>query len=257
MKIAVCIKRVPDTTAKVRVAADGKSVDPAGVEWVISPYDEIALEAALKLKEGGKAEKVTVLCLGPKEATKELRTALAMGADDAVLLVDGGGERDAASTAAALAGEAKALGADLLLFGWKAIDTDQAAVPHLAAAVLDRPCVSFVTRVEAGVTKVEAGVGRLLCHREVEGGTEVLEVPLPCVLTAQKGLAEPRYASLKGIMAAKKKPLVEKPAPAAAASLRTESLSLPAERPPGRIVGKGVEAVPELVRLLKDEAKLL
>ncbi|MCK6481688.1 MAG: electron transfer flavoprotein subunit beta/FixA family protein [Planctomycetes bacterium] len=250
MKIAVCIKRVPDTTAKVRIAADGKTVDPAGVEWVIGPYEEIALEAALKLKEAGKAEKVTVLCLGPKEATKELRTALAMGADDAVLLVDGGGERDAAAVAGALAAEAKGLGADLLLFGWKAIDTDQASVPHLAAAILERPCVSFVT-------KLEAGDGRLLCHREVEGGTEALEVPLPCVLTAQKGLAEPRYASLKGIMAAKKKPLVEKPAPAAAAAVRTERLSLPPERPPGRILGQGVDAVPELVRLLRDEAKLL
>ena len=250
MKIAVCVKRVPDTTAKVKIAADGRSVDPAGIEWVISPYDEIALEAALQLKEAGKAGKVTVLCLGPKEATKELRTALAMGADEGVLLVDGGGDRDAAAVAAALADEAKALGADLVLFGWKAIDTDRAAVPHLAAARLERPCVSFVT-------KIEAGDGRLLCHREVEGGTEVLEVPLPCVMTAQKGLAEPRYASLKGIMAAKKKPLVEKPAPAAAAAVRTEALALPAERPPGRIVGQGVEAVPELVRLLRDEAKLL
>jgi len=250
MKIVVCLKRVPDTTTKVKVAAGGTAIDPAGVEWVIGPYDEIALEAALRLKEAGKAEKVTVLCLGPKEATKEVRTALAMGADDGVLLLEGGGERDAASTAAALAGEAKALGADLLLFGWKAIDTDAASVPHLAAAALERPCVSFVTRIEAGE-------GRLTCHREVEGGTEVLEVPLPCALTAQKGLAEPRYASLKGIMAAKKKPLVEKPAPPAAAGVRTESLALPPERPPGRIVGQGVEAVPELVRLLRDEAKLL
>ena len=250
MKIAVCIKRVPDTTTKVRIGADGKSIDPAGVEWVIGPYDEIALEAALQLKEGGKAEKVTVLCLGPKEATKEVRTALAMGADDGVLLVDGGGERDAASVAAALAAELKASGAELVLFGWKAIDTDQASVPHFVAAALDRPCVSFVTKVQ-----VEGG--RLAVHREVEGGTEVLEVPLPCVLTAQKGLAEPRYASLKGIMAAKRKPLLEKPAPAAAAVLHTVRLDLPAARPPGRIVGQGAAAVPELVRLLKEEAKLL
>ena len=216
MNVAVCIKRVPDTTTKVRIGADGKSIDPAGVEWVISPYDEIALEAALQMKEGGKAAKVTVLCLGPKEATKEVRTALAMGADEGVLLVDGGGERDAASVAAAL----------------------------------ERPCVSFATKIAV------EGSG-LLVHREIEGGTEVLQVPLPCVVTAQKGLAEPRYASLKGIMAAKKKPLAEKPAPAAAANLRTLGLALPPARPPGKIVGKGAEAVPELVRLLKEEAKLL
>jgi electron transfer flavoprotein beta subunit len=250
MNIVVCIKRVPDTTTKVRVGSDGRSIDPAGVEWVIGPYEEIALEAAIQLKEGGKAAKVTVLCLGPKEATKEVRTALAMGADEGVLLVDGGGERDAASTAAALAAELKALGAELVMFGWKAIDTDQAIVPHLVAAALDRPCISFVTKLA-----VEGGA--LAIHREVEGGTEVLQVPLPCVVTAQKGLAEPRYASLKGIMAAKRKPLAEKPAPAAAAALRTLKLDLPAARPPGKIVGQGAAAVPELVRLLKEEAKLI
>jgi len=250
MKIAVCLKRVPDTTTKVRVGADGKSIDPAGVEWVISPYDEIALEAGLQAREAGKAEKVIALCLGPKEAAKEVRTALAMGADEGVLLLDGGGERDAASTAAALAGELGALGAELVLFGWKAIDSDQAAVPHLVAAALDRPCVSFVTKMAF------EGAG-LVLHREVEGATEVVAAPLPCVVTAQKGLAEPRYASLKGIMAAKKKPFAEKPAPAAAATVRTTRLEPPPARPPGRIVGQGTAAVPELVRLLRDEAKLL
>ena len=250
MKIAVCLKRVPDTTTKVRVGADGRSIDPSGVEWVISPYDEIALEAALQAREGGKAEKVIAIALGPKEAAKEVRTALAMGADEGVLLVDAGGERDAAATASALAAEVAAAGADLALFGWKAIDSDQAAVPHLVAAALDRPCVSFVTKMAF------EGDG-LVLHREVEGATEVVAAPLPCVVTAQKGLAEPRYASLKGIMAAKKKPLAEKPAPAAAAAVRTVRLEPPPARPPGRIVGQGVDAVPELVRLLKDEAKLI
>jgi electron transfer flavoprotein beta subunit len=250
MKVAVCIKRVPDTTTKVRIGADGKSIDPAGVEWVISPYDEIALEAAIKLREEGKAEKVTVLCLGPKEATKEVRTALAMGADEGVLLVDGGGERDAPAVAAALAAELNAVGAELVLFGWKAIDSDQATVPHLVAAALERPCIGFATKLSVDGTA-------LTIHREIEGGTEVLQASLPCVVTAQKGLAEPRYASLKGIMAAKKKPLAEKPAPAAAASLKTVRLELPPARPPGKVVGQGTAAVPELVRLLRDEAKLL
>ena len=250
MKIAVCLKRVPDTTTKVRVGADGRSIDPSGVEWVISPYDEIALEAALQAREAGKAEKVIAIALGPKEAAKEVRTALAMGADEGVLLVDGGGERDAAATAAALAAEVSAAGADLALFGWKAIDSDQAAVPHLVAAALDRPCVSFVTKLAF------EGDG-LVLHREVEGATEVVAAPLPCVVTAQKGLAETRYASLKGIMAAKKKPLTEKPAPAAAAAVRVVRLEPPPARPPGKIVGQGVDAVPELVRLLKDEAKLI
>jgi electron transfer flavoprotein beta subunit len=248
--VVVCLKRVPDTTTRVRVAADGRSLDPAGVEWVISPYDEIALEAALQAKEAGKAAKVTVLCLGPKEATKEIRTALAMGADEGVLLLDGGAPRDAAGTAAALAAEIGTLGAEVVLCGWKSIDADQAAVPHLVAAILDRPCVSFAT-------KIAWEVGGLAVHREVEGAIEVVAVPLPCVVTAQKGLAEPRYAGLKGIMAAKKKPLAEKPAPAAAPGLETLGMAPPPARPPGRIVGQGVDAVPELVRLLRDEAKLL
>ncbi len=250
MKIAVCMKRVPDTAAKIRIGGDGKGIDAAGVEWVISPYDEMALERAIQLREAGAATAVAVLCLGPKEATKEVRTALAMGADEGLLLVDGGGERDARSTADALATAVREAGADLVLFGWKAVDTDAAAVPHLVAAALDRPCISFVT-------KLEVANGRVTCHREIEGATEVIEVPLPCVLTAQKGLAEPRYASLKGIMAAKRKPLVEKPAPAAAATVTTLRLELPAERPAGRIVGQGAEAVPELVRCLREEAKLL
>ncbi len=250
MKVAVCIKRVPDTTARIRVAADGRTIDPAGIEWILSPYDEIALERALQLREKGLAEKCVAVCLGPKEASKEVRTALAMGADEGLLLVDSGGERDAASTAGALAQALREIGPDLVLFGWKAIDTDQAAVPHLVAALLERPCVSFVTKLD-----VEGG--KLLLHREVEGGTETLEATLPCVVTAQKGLAEPRYASLKGIMAAKKKPLVEKPAPAASAQVRTVRLEPPPPRPPGRVVGTGAGAVPELVRLLHEEAKVL
>jgi electron transfer flavoprotein beta subunit len=250
MKIAVCLKRVPDTTARIRIGADGRTADGAGIEWIIGPYDEMALERALQLKEAGVATNVTVLCLGPKEATKELRTALAMGADEALLLVDAGGERDARSTATALAGALKEMAADLVLFGWKAIDTDQAAVPHLVADLLDRPCITVAT-------KIEVSGGTVTCHREVEGALEVVESPLPCIVTAQKGLAEARYASLKGIMAAKKKPLVEKPAPVVPSQVSTVSLRLPAERPAGRIVGTGVEAVPVLVRLLKEEARLL
>jgi electron transfer flavoprotein beta subunit len=250
MKVVVCLKRVPDTTTKVRIAADGRSLDATGVEWILGPYDEIALERALQLREAGAATRVTALCLGPKEASKEVRTALAMGADDGLLLVEAGGDRDAASVAAALAGALAELAPDLVLLGWKAIDSDAASVPALVAEALGRPCVTFAT-------KLEPEAGGLRIHREIEGGTEVVSVPLPCVVTAQKGLAEPRYASLKGIMAAKKKPLVEKPAPAAAAAARTLRLELPPVRPAGRIVPGGVAAVPELVRLLREEARLL
>ncbi|MHC4821562.1 MAG: electron transfer flavoprotein subunit beta/FixA family protein [Planctomycetota bacterium] len=250
MKVAVCLKRVPDTTTKIRMGGDGKSIDPAGVEWIISPYDEIALEAAIQLKEAGKADSVVAICLGPKEATKDVRTALAMGADEGVLLVDDGNPRDGLSIAKALAGAVNESGADLVIFGWKAIDTDRAAVPHLLANEMDRPCITFVT-------KFEVEDGKVTAHREIEGATEIVEASLPCVLTAQKGLAEPRYASLKGIMKAKKKPLAESPAPEAASTVRTVSLELPPVRPEGRIVGEGADAVPALIQALQDEAKLL
>jgi len=247
MKILVLLKRVPDTASKIAVA--GNAIDPAGIEWVVSPYDEIAVEMAIKLKESGAAEKVTVLTLGPKEATKEIRTALAMGADEGVLLVDDGGTRDASSTAAALAGAVKEQAPDLVLAGWKAVDTDDATVPHLVAGELGLPCVTLAV----GLSVAD---GKATVQREVEGAEEVLEVPLPAVVTAQKGLAEPRYTSLKGIMMAKKKPLTEQPAPAADAKVRIVAMELPAPRAEGRVLGEGVEVVPELVRLLSDEQKL-
>ncbi len=249
MKILVLLKRVPDTAAKIRVAPDGQRIDPAGVEFVISPYDEIAVEQAIRLKEAGGAT-VHVLCLGPKEATKEIRTALAMGADEGTLLVDDLPGRDAASTAEALAEAAGKIGADLVLAGMKAVDSDDGAVPHLLAARLGMPCVTMVT-------KFEAGPGGLTLHREVEGAVEVVSVKLPAVVTAQKGLAEPRYTSLKGIMLAKKKTIAEAPAGRSAPRIRLVSLTPPPARKEGRIVGQGAAAVPALVKALSEEQKLI
>ena len=249
MKIAVCVKRVPDTEARIKVGPDGKHIDPSGVDTILAPYDEIALEKAIQLKEAGAAEEVVVVSLGPAEATKEVRTALAMGADRGVLLVDGD-PRDASATAAALAAELKEIGADLVLCGWKAIDTDASQVPFFVAHALDVPIVSYVVSVE-----IEDG--KAVVKREVEGTTQVLEVTLPAVLTAQKGLAEPRYASLKGIMMAKKKPLDQKEAPAVEGLVETLKMEPPPPRPEGRIVGEGAEAVPALVDALQNEAKVL
>ena len=249
MHIAVLLKRVPETTARVRPAAGGKSVEVQGGESILSTYDEIALERAIQLREAGTATRLTAVCLGPADATKELRKALAMGADDAVLLVDKEPFRDAASSAAALAACVKELGAQAVFCGWKAIDDDSGVVGGYVAALLGWSYASFAMKID-----VEGG--KLVVHREVEGATQVVEVPLPAVVTAQKGLAEPRFASLKGIMAAKKKPLVEK-APAAANGSELAAYTPPPDRPPGRIVGEGAAAVPELVRILKDEVHAL
>jgi len=249
MKIFVCIKRVPDTAARIRVAGDGRSIDPAGLKYIISPYDEFAIEAALRLKEKRGAGEVVALTVGPAAAAEQLRAALAMGADRAVLLKAEPGW-DGLETARVLAAELKDAGADLVLFGMRAVDADQQQVGPMVAELLGLPCATVVAEIDADGAAV-------VCHREVEGGIEVLEAQLPAVVTMTKGPHEPRYASLKGIMAAKKKPLEEKDAQIAAGRIRLEKLALPPERKEGRIVGNGADAVPELVRLLREEAKVI
>lgn len=249
MNILVLLKRVPDTASKIKVAADGMAIDPAGVEFVINPYDEIAIEQAIQLKEAGGG-KITVLCLGPNAATKEIRTALAMGADEGILLVDETPGRDAVSTAKALAAAAKDIEFDLVLAGWKSVDTDDGAATHFLAAELGLPCVTMIT-------KLETGDGQVVAHREVEGVTEVVEVKLPAMLTCQKGLVEPRYTSLKGIMMAKRKKIDERAAEAGEPKIRIRTMTPPPPRPAGRIVGEGADAVPALIQALSDEQKLL
>jgi electron transfer flavoprotein beta subunit len=187
MELIVCMKRVPDSAAKIRVAADAKGIDESGVEYVISPYDEIALECAIQIKEkqGGT---VTVVCLGPPAATKEIRQALAMGADKAIHIKDPGGSRGPLGVSKVLAETLRGRAFDALFFGKQAIDSDNCAVGIMVAQLLDLPVVSLVTKVE-----LEDGKGSV--EREAEGGTEVVEVKLPAVFTAQRGLVEPRYPS--------------------------------------------------------------
>lgn len=249
MNIIVCIKRVPETEARIRIADGGAGIDPAGLKYIVSPYDEYALEAALRLKEAAGQGEVAALTLGEPAAAEQLRSALAVGADRAVLLKGSPG-MDGLASAHALAAELKDAGADLILFGMKAVDDDQQQVGPMVAELLGLPCITVAA-------ELEVKDGQVVCHREVEGGYEVVEAPLPAVVTVTKGKTEPRYASLKGIMAAKRKPLEEKEAQAGEERIRVLGLSYPPERPPGRVVGEGPDAVPELVRLLRDEAKVL
>lgn len=249
MKTVVCIKRVPDTEARIRVASDGASIDQAGLKFIVSPYDEFAVEAALRLRDAAGGGETVVLTLGEAAAGEQLRSALAMGADAAIRL-DGSGSLDGLSVARVLASELESLGADLILFGMKATDDDQQQVGPMVAELLGLPCVTVVS-------EVQGEEGKAVCHREVEGGTEVVEVDLPAVVTVTKGPYEPRYPSLKGIMAAKKKPLEEKPVDVPPSRIRARRYSEPPPRPDGKVVGEGPEAVPELVRLLRDEARVL
>jgi electron transfer flavoprotein beta subunit len=249
LKTVVCIKRTPDTEAKIRLADGGGSIDPEGVKFIISPYDEFAVEAALQVKEAAGDGDVVLLSLGGEDTKETLRQGLAMGADEAVLL-KGDAALDGLATAKALAAELKDMAPSLILFGMKAADMDQQQVGPMTATLLGLPCATAVSEFELSGSTVT-------CHREVEGGSEILEMDLPAVVTMTKGKFEPRYASLKGIMAAKRKPLEEKDGQVGDVRLSVTQLSYPPERPAGRVVGEGPDAAGELVRLLREEAKAL
>jgi electron transfer flavoprotein beta subunit len=249
LNIVVCVKRTPDTETRIRLGEDGASIDPSGVKFIISPYDEFAIEAALQVKEAAGEGEVVLLSMGNDETQETLRQGLAMGADRAVLLKGESGV-DGLAVAKALSAELEGMESSLILFGMKGADMDQQQVGPMAATLLGLPCVT-------GVSGFEMGDGKVTCRREVEGGTEVLEMDLPGVITLTKGKFEPRYASLKGIMAAKRKPLDQKEAQGGESRLVIRKLAYPPERPAGRIVGEGAEVAGELVRLLREEAKAL
>ncbi len=246
----VCIKQVADTETRVKVGADGRTLDPAGVTWILNPYDEFALEQALQIREKLGAGEVVVMSLGGAGVQTTLRNALAMGADRAIHLKSDTVQPDPLAVATALAAELRGLQPGLVWFGKQAVDDDQAQVGPMVAEMLGLPCVTVAAHMEFDGSKA-------VVEREIEGGREVVELDLPAVITAHKGLNQPRYASLKGIMAAKKKPIDEKPAALPEATLEIVAMALPQARAGGRVVGTGVDAVAELVRLLRSEAKVI
>lgn len=249
MKILVCMKQVPDSETRVKIAADGKSIDLAAVNMVINPFDEFAIEEGIRIKEKSGGE-VTILTLGAEKAESDIRKALAMGADKGILLkTEAGFNGDVAH---ALSEEIKAGSYELILLGKQAIDDDSAQMAQMLAEKLDMPCVTNVIKFE-----LQSDGKTCLVEREVEGGREQVECALPAVIGTQKGINEPRLPNMKGIMAAKKKPLEKKDPVIIPSSYEIISLELPPARAAGKIVGKGAEAVPELVRLLHEEAKLI
>jgi len=250
VKIVVCIKRVPDTEARIRVLGAGANIDVAGLKYVISPYDEFALEGALRVKEAGSDVEVVAVSLGDHAAAEQLRTALAMGADRAVL-VRGESPPDGLAVAKTLAAAVREESPDLLLFGIKSADQDQQQVGPMVAELLEMPCVSAVSSFQLADGSVRA-------DRELDGAVASYEASLPCVLTITKGEYEPRYPTLRGIMAAKRKPLEEVEAVGVEARVRVLSLEPPPERPPATILDGGVdEVVSDLVQRLRREAGVL
>ena len=248
MKIAVCVNHVPDSETRVKIDAGGLSIDRTGINYMMSPYDEVAVEEALQMRDKFKGE-VTVLSLGSDKHKETLRKALAMGVDKALLLKDDM-VRDSYGVAVGLAAALKPLGPDVILFGKQSIDYDDAQVGILVAEMLGLPSVGVVT-------KIDVQDGKAVCVREIEGGHETVETRLPSVFLAQKGLNEPRYPSLKGIMAAKNKPIEEHTAAPAERVVEIQAMRKPPAKAAGRIVGTDKTAVPELIRLLHEEAKVL
>jgi len=250
MKIAVCIKRTPDSESRFKIAASNTAIDETGLKFDIDDFASYAVEVALQLNEKQGPGETVVVAVGPDTVQETLRKAMSMGADRAVQLKSDAIPYDGLAVAKALAAELKAGNFDLVLFGKHAFDTSAGVVGTAVAELLGIPCVT-------AATKLEIANGRGLARRELEGAAEMLEFPLPAAVTIDEGIARPRYPSLKGIMAAKKKPLETKPAQLGAVRVTVKTMELPPERPAGRIIGEGTAAIPELIRLLQTEAKVL
>lgn len=250
MKIAVCIKRTPDSESRFRIASSGTAIDESGLKFDIDDFAGYAVEAALQINEKQGGGETVVIALGPDSVQETLRKALSMGADRGVHLKADAVPVDGLAVARALAAELTSGSFDLILFGKHAFDTGAGVVGTATAELLGLPCVTAASQLA-----VESGKGT--ARRELEGAAELVEFPLPAVVTIDEGVARPRYPSLKGIMAAKKKPLESRPAQLGTIRVSVRAAALPAERPAGRIIGEGVAAVPELVKLLQTEAKVL
>jgi len=249
LKVLVPVKRVVDYNVKIRVHADGSGVDLANVKMSMNPFDEISVEAAVRLKEEGKAEEIVVVSIGPAKSEETLRTALAMGADRAVLI-----ETDEVVEPLAVAKLLKAI-ADaekpgLIIVGKQAIDDDSNQTGQMLAALLGAAQATFASKID-----VEGAVAKVT--REVDGGLQTIEVKLPAVVTTDLRLNEPRYASLPNIMKAKKKPLEKKSPADFGVDLVPRIKVLKTEEPSGRKSGIKVKSVAELVEKLKTEAGVL
>ncbi len=262
MNLVVCVKQVPSSEARVAVSGDGRSIDRSGLEMVVNPYDEYAIEEALRTREkfGGT---VTVLCLGPAKAEEALRTCLALGADRAQIIKEEALlGADFLGVARILAAAIRPLAPDLIFCGKVSIDVENHGVGVALAELLGLPHVSVLSKLEW------VDETHLTAHREIEGATEVVDVELPAVLTANKGLNDPRYPSLPGIMKAKKKPIEELTAAsigldpamvgAQAAGLVATKLEPPPSRAEGKtFTGEARESVRAVLTALREERKLL
>lgn len=257
MKIFVCVKQVPDTETKIKIAGDGKSIDLSSIKWVLNPYDEYAIEEGVKLRDANPGSQLWVLSIGPKKRVIEsIRTALAMGADEGIV-VDGPENMDPFTTAQALASVIKQEGGAKVIFTGKlSIDDNAASVPQMLAELLEIPHATVIS-------KFNLNDDHILVERDIEGGAkEIIQIKAPGLIAANKGLNMPRYASLPGIMKAKKKVIKELDLAGLGFELKPTTkviaLELPAEKPPVKILSGDLgQQVNSLIIALRDEAKVL
>lgn len=255
MKIAVLIKQVPDTETKIKTKADGSGIEGEGVKFIVGPYDEFAIEEAIKTKEKNAGSEVTVISLGPVRAVEAIRTALAMGCDKAIHIDDENSNPDSYLSAKVLAKAIQDKGFEIVFTGKQAIDLDNGQTTQQVAEFLGWPQVTILE-------KLEIAGGKATATRRISGAKEVYEVALPAIFGCEKGLNTPRYASLPGIMKAKTKPVETLKISAlkgdAQPKLVYSNYRLPAEKPPGKMLqGDAATQVKELVRLLREEAKVI
>lgn len=250
MKILVTTKRVPDPETSLKINAEGTGFQTDGVKWVVNPFDEIAVEEALRLKEKNAGSEVVLVSIGKKDAQEQLRTGLAMGADRAILVL-ADNDLDQLAVARVLVKIVEQEQPQLLLMGKQAVDYDCSAAAQMLAELLGWPQATFASAVELN------GTASAKVTREVDGGLEVLEIPLPGIVTTDLRLNEPRYASLPGIMKARKKELKEIPLASLGVDTAPKVTTVKLEAPPKRQAGKKVGTVQELVQLLHNEAKVI
>ncbi|MCS7065258.1 MAG: electron transfer flavoprotein subunit beta/FixA family protein [Fimbriimonadales bacterium] len=249
MKIVVTVKRVPEPYAKIAPNAEGTDIAREGLQWAVNPFDEIALEEAIRLKEAGKATEIVAVSIGGEECQEQLRTALAMGADRAIL-VQTAERLDPLSVAHVLVRIYQREQPQLILMGKQAIDTDDNQVGQMLAALLDLPQATFASKID--IENSSATV-----QRETDAGIETIRVPLPAIITADLRLNEPRYVALTGIVRARSKPLEVLTPAELGVNPAVHVRLVGVERPPARQAGKRVADVKELVRLLKEEARVI
>ena len=249
MNIMVCVSRAPDTASRILVGSDGKSIDKQGIKYIISPYDELALEEGLRLREknGGS---VTAVAVGIDAARDILRTALAMGVDRAILVKCDEEPQDSFSVIVNLAEASKNINPDIILLGRQSVDFDSLQTASSLSEILGMPSISVVS-------KLTIENGKVTAERDIEGGKEILETSIPCVISCQKGLNEPRYPKLPDIMKAKSKPIEEFDAIKTDKRISILQMSIPSKQRSAKIFSDSDSDIADLARLLHEEAKII